>query len=175
MPTPAKEQTVAELSEVFQKAKAAVFADYQGIDATQITAMRAHLRSRSLEFRVLKNTLARKAVKGTPFEALESSFRGPVSMVVSFEDPLAPAKALAEYAKTGVKKSPEVLCGLVEGKKVSPQEVKVLSELPSKEVLIAQMLATFQGPTTNFVGVFSSLLRKLVGTLDAIREKKASG
>ena len=135
----------------------------------------AEQATRSLDFKVIKNKLARKAAKDTPFEILDSYFRGPISLVVSYDDSIAPAKALADYAKTGVKKSPEVICGLVEGKSLTPDEVKVLSELPPKVVLVAQILGVFQGPTTNFVRVFNSLLRKLVGTLDAVREKKASG
>ena len=99
-------------------------------------------------------------------------FKGPVSILVGFEDVIAPAKALADFAKSGATKSPEIICGVVEGKKVSSEEVQALAKLPSREELISQMLSVFQGPTTNFAGVFSSLLRKLVGTLDAIREKK---
>jgi len=136
--------------------------------------LRRHMRAQSVDFRVIKNTLARQAAKDTPFEMLDEQFKGPVSLVVSFEDPVAPAKALAEFAKSGATKSPTVLCGVVEGKMVSSEEVKALADLPSKEVLISTMLSVFNGPTTNFAGVFSSLLRKLVGTLDAVREKKAS-
>ncbi len=175
MPTSAKQEAVKELNEMFQKAKAAVLTDYQGIDAVSIGSLRTHMRGRSVEFLVVKNTLAKLAAKNTPFEALDASFKGPVSVVVSFEDAVAPAKALAEYGKLEAAKSPKVLCGLVEGKMISAAEVKALSELPSREALIAQMLSVFQGPTTNFAGVFSGLLRKLVGTLDAVREKKAAG
>ena len=133
------------------------------------------MKSRSLDFRVAKNTLAKIAAKNTSFEALEAEFKGPVSLLISFDDLVAPAKALADYAKSGAKNNPKVICGLVEGKAISAEEVKVLSNLPSKEGLLAQMLSVFQGPTTQFAGVFSSLLRKLVGTLDAIKEKKAQG
>ncbi len=172
VPTPAKEQVVKELNEVFQRAKSAVLADYQGIDAETITTMRAKMREQSVEFRVIKNTLARQAAKNTPFEVLDADWKGPVSIVVSFDDPVGPAKAIAECAKGQAEKTPKVLCGVVEGKKINPEQVKALADLPSREALIAMMLATMQGPTTNFVGVFHSLLRKLVGTLDAIREKK---
>ena len=175
MPTPAKQKVVKDLNAVFGKAASAVLANYQGITASDLAVLRAHLKSRSLDFRVIKNTLTKKAVKDTPFEALESDLKGPVSILVSYDDPIAPAKALADYAKTKPEKNPEILCGLVDGKKISPEEVKVLSNLPSKEVLISQMLSVFQGPTTQFVGVFSSLLRKLVGTLEAIKEKKEKG
>ena len=174
VPNVEKIKKVEELNGVFLKAKAAVLADYQGIDAPELTQLRRHMRAQSVDFRVIKNTLARQAAKNTPFEMLDEEFKGPVSLVVSYEDPIAPAKALAEFAKSGASKSPKVLCGVVEGKKVTPEEVKVLADLPSKEALIATMLAVFNGPTTNFAGVFNSLLRKLVGTLDAIREKKGS-
>jgi large subunit ribosomal protein L10 len=103
---------------------------------------------------------------------LDEDFKGPVSLVVSFDDAVAPARALADFARSGAPKSPKVICGVVEGKKVTAEEVKAIADLPSKEVLVSQMLAVFNGPTTNFVGVFSSLLRKLVGTLDAVRGKK---
>ena len=167
-----KVEVVEELRSIFSRAKSAVVANYQGIDAQGITALRVHMRSRSVDFRVVKNTLARRAVKDTSLEVLGEDFKGPVSILVGFEDVVAPAKALADFAKSGATKSPAIICGVVEGKKVSPQEVQALADLPSREELISQMLSVFQGPTTNFAGVFSSLLRKLVGPLDAIREKK---
>ena len=175
MANPVKVEAVKELHDVFSKAKSAVVANYQGIDAQGITALRVHMRSRSVDFRVVKNTLARRAVKETSLEVLGEDFKGPVSVLVGFEDVIAPAKALADFAKSGATKSPEIICGVVEGKKVSSEEVRALAKLPSREELISQMLSVFQGPTTNFAGVFSSLLRKLVGTLDAIREKKETG
>jgi large subunit ribosomal protein L10 len=171
---PVKQEAVKELNEVFQKATAAVLANYQGIDATSITEMRASMRGQSVEFRVVKNTLAKLAAKDTPFEALDASFTGPVSVLVSYDDPVAPARALADQRKVDKTKTPKVICGLVGGKMISPEGVNALADLPSRDALLGQMLSVMQGPTTNFVGVFSSLLRKLVGTLDAVREKKAS-
>ena len=170
-----KVEVVEELHGMFSRAKSAVVANCQGIDAEGIRALRVHMRNRSVDFRVVKNTLARRAVKDTSLEVLSEDFKGPISILVGFEDAVAPAKALADFAKSGAAKSPEVICGVVEGKKVSPGEVQALAELPSREELISQMLSVFQGPTTNFAGVFSSLLRKLVGTLDAVREKKETG
>ena len=175
MPTPAKQQTIDELKDVFTRAKSALLAHYHGISAEDMTALRVHMRERGVDFRVIKNTLAQKAAKDTPLELLGGDFKGPVSLLVSFEDAVAPAKALSDYAKSGAAKSPDVVAGMVEGKQVSPAEVKALADLPSKEVLLSQMLSVMNGPTTNFVGVFSSLLRKLVGTLDAIKDKKAQG
>ena len=174
MPNAEKIKKVEELNGVFLKAKSAVLANYQGIEAPEMTELRKHMRGRAIDFRVIKNTLARQAAKNTPFEMLDEELSGPVSLVLSFEDAVAPAKALAEYSKTGAAKTPKVICGVIEGKKVSSEEVKALADLPSKEVLISQMLSAMNGPTTNFVGALGGLLRKLVGTLDAIREKKAS-
>ena len=174
MANPVKVEAVKELHDVFSKAKSAVVANYQGIDAQGITALRVHMRSRSVDFRVVKNTLARRAVKDTVLEVLGEDFKGPIAVVVGFDDAIAPAKALADFAKSGAPKAPDVICGVVEGKKVSPEEVQAIADLPSREELISKMLSVFQGPTTNFAGVFSSLLRKLVGTLEAIREKKES-
>ena len=174
MPNAEKIKKVEELNGIFLKAKSAVLANYQGIEAPELTQLRSHMRSRAIDFRVIKNTLARQAAKNTPFELLGEEFSGPVSLVVSFDDAVAPARALAEFSKLGAAKNPKVICGVVEGKRVSPEQVKAMADLPSKEVLISQLLATMNGPTTNFVGALSGVLRKLVGTLEAIKEKKAS-
>ena len=175
MPTSAKQQTIDELNDVFTRAKSAILAHYHGISAADMTILRTHMRERAVDFRVIKNTLAKKAMKDTPLEVLESEFKGPVSLLVSFDDAVAPAKALADYAKSGVKKSPDVVAGVVEGQQVTLEEIQTLADLPSKEVLLSQLLSVMNGPTTNFVGVFSALLRKLVGTLDAIKDQKAQG
>lgn len=175
MPTPAKEQTIEELNEVFGRAKSAVLAHYHGMSAAGMASLRSHMRERQVDFRVIKNTLALRAAKNTPLEVLEGDFKGPVSVLVSFDDPVAPAKALSDFAKSGVEKSPEAVSGVVEGRLVTAEEIKALANLPSKEVLLSQMLSVMNGPTTNFVGVFSALLRKLVGTLDAIKDQKAQG
>jgi len=173
LPTPAKQQTIEELNDVFTRAKSAILTHYHGITAENMTALRTHMRERAVDFRVIKNTLAKKAVKSTPLEVLEGDFKGPVSLLVSFDDAVAPAKALSDYAKSGAEKSPDVVAGVVEGKQGTPVEIKALADLLSKGFLLSQMLSVMNGPTTNFVGVFSSLLRKLVGTLDAIKDKKA--
>lgn len=175
MPTSAKQQTIDELNDVFTRAKSAILAHYHGISAADMTILRTHMRERAVDFRVIKNTLAKKAMKDTPLEVLESEFKGPVSLLVSFDDAVAPAKALADYARSGVKKSPDVVAGVVEGQQVTLEEIQTLADLPSKEVLLSQLLSVMNGPTTNFVGVFSALLRKLVGTLDAIKDQKAQG
>ena len=89
-----KIKKVEELNGIFLKAKSAVLANYQGIEAAELTRLRSHMRGRAIDFRVVKNTLAKQAAKNTPFELLDGDFTGPVSLVLSFEDAVAPAKAL---------------------------------------------------------------------------------
>jgi large subunit ribosomal protein L10 len=172
--TESKKESIDSLNEKFSRATSAVLARYKGITANEMNSLRSHLRERSLEILVVKNTLAKIAAKDTPFEVLDSDFKGPVSVVVGYGEVVGPAKALADYLKAGPVNEPEVICGLVEGKKIASEGVKALSDLPPKEVLVAQLLSTVQAPTTNFVGVFSGLLRQFVGVLDAIKEKKSS-
>lgn len=172
MPTPVKKEAIDDLNRVFTSAKAAVLANYQGIKAQEMARLRRHLKERRLEYRVIKNTLAQKAAKDTPFEGLQSRFQGPVSLLVSFEDSIAPAKALEDFAKSGAEKSPEVLCGLVDGKPITAEQVQALASLPSKEQLISQLLSVMQGPARNFVGVLSGVTRQFVGVLSAIQNKK---
>lgn len=174
MATDIKKQSIDSLNEKFSKAKSAVLARYQGITANDINQLRSHMRERSIEFLVVKNTLAKIAAKDTSFEMIDDDFKGPVSVLVGYDDPIGPAKALAEYSKTQPAKEPEVICGLIDGKKVSVEQVKAIASLPPKEVLVAQLLSTMQAPTSNFVGVFNSLLRQFVGVLDAIKEKKSN-
>ena len=175
MPTPAKKESIDELNNVFSGAKAALFSNYQGIKGAEMTRLRRHLRDRQLEFRVIKNTFAQKAAQGTSFEVLNEKFQGPMSVLVSYEDVVAPAKALQDFAKAGAEKSPEVLFGIVEGKAISADQVKALANLPSKEQLISQMLSVMQGPTRNFVGVLSGVTRNFVGVLSAVKDKKEGG
>jgi large subunit ribosomal protein L10 len=171
--TESKKQSMGSLNEKFSKATSGVLARYQGITANEMNKLRSHLKERSIEILVVKNTIAKIAAKDTSFEVLDSEFKGPVSVVIGFDDVLGPAKALADYSKTSPVKEPEVICGLVEGKKIPAEGVRVLADLPPKEVLVAQLLSTMQAPTSNFVGVFNSLLRQFVGVLDAIKEKKS--
>lgn len=175
MPTPAKKESIDELNRVFTTAKSALLANYQGIPAIEMTRFRRHLRDRNLEFMVIKNTYAQKAAKGTGFETEHDKFKGPMSILISYDDAVAPAKALKDFKKEGAEKAPEVLFGVVEGKPVTSEQVKALADLPSKEQLISQLLSVMQGPTRSFVGVLSGVTRQFVGVLSAIKDKKESG
>lgn len=165
-----KEQQVKKLHDKFSRARAGVFADYKGLTVQEITELRKMLRESGVEFKVVKNTLAVIAAKGTPFELASKYFVGPTSIAVSYKDPVAPAKIMVSYAKKDEKLN--IKAGVVEGNLIELEGVKRLSELPSKEVLLAKALATMKSPAANLVGVLQGLVRKFVYTLKAIEKTK---
>lgn len=171
MVTEAKKQEVEVLKEAFNGAKCAVFANCTGIEVNDITALRNGLRGSDAKFKVLKNTLARIAAKGTQFEVAEDIFSGPVSVAFGFgEDISAPAKAIVDFAKEN--KKLEILGGLVEGSLLDPDGVKKLASMPPKPVVQAMFLGLMQAPARNFMGVLEGSARKFMYALNAIAEKK---
>lgn len=165
-----KEQMVKELSEKMGAAKAAFLTDYRGIDVEAANALRGELHKANVEYRVVKNTFLKLAIKGTDNECLIEFLTGPTSVTIAKEDPVAPAKALSEFAKAN--KNFEIKCGVLDGKLLSVADIQALAELPSREVLLANVLRTISAPATNFVGVLAAMPRSLVQVLGAIKEQK---
>jgi len=165
-----KQKIVAQVKEDLEKAKTAIVADYRGLNVEQITKLRRALREENVKFVVVKNTLAKRAAHELGIEALDAYLEGPTAIAYGFDDPVAPAKVLVDYTKEFDKL--EVKGGLLEGAPVDLPRIKALASLPSREVLLAQVAGAFAAPMTNFAGAAQALLRKFVGTLDAIREKK---
>ncbi len=165
-----KEQVVAELAEKLAAAKAAYLADYRGINVEQANTLRGELLKTGVEYRVVKNTLLKLAIKGTDNECLSDHLNGPTALTIVNDDPVAPAKVLSEFAKRIDKF--ELKCGVLEGKLLSINEIKALAELPSREVLLAKMLGSMNAPVSNFVGVLAAVNRSLVQVLAAIRDQK---
>ncbi len=153
-----KQAVVAEVSAQVALAQTIVLAEYRGIGVSDITKLRAIARNAGVYFRVLKNTLARRAVQGTPFEALAEKMVGPLVYSIS-ADPVAAAKVVHEFARTNVKLV--IKAGAMSGAVMSADEVKVLAAIPSRNELIAQLMATMNAATSTFVR-----------TLAAIRDKK---
>lgn len=170
MPTEAKLRTVDELREKFSTAKSVVFAEYSGLNTFEIGELRRQLRATSSELCVVKNTLARRAAGGTPLEAAVAYFRGSSSVALNYTDSTDPIKVMVKSGEDLEKLN--LKGGLIAGKILSAEEVKKVSELPPKDVLIAQLLATMNAPVTNFVGVLSGVIRKLLYALKAIEQKK---
>lgn len=169
-----KTTVIADLKDSFSKANAMFFADYKGLTVEQVNDLRRRLRGHNVKVKVLKNNLARIAAKqanlGAASEKLLDSVAGPTMVAFSYGDPAAAAKELQKFAEEneifGLKDS------LLNGQTLAPTQVAELAKLPSREVLIAKMLGSFNAPITNFVGVLAAVPRNFVQVLAAISEKK---
>ena len=164
-----KKEVVAEVSERLKKAQSVVLAEYRGLPVEDITVLRSQARASGVYLRVLKNTLARRAVKGTPFEKLADQMVGPLAYGIS-DDPVSAAKVLHTYAKTNDKLV--IMGGAMPGQVMTAKEVGALATLPSREQLLATLMGTMQAPITKFVQTLNEVPSKLVRTLAAVRDQK---
>ncbi len=152
-----KQEVVTQVAALAGKAQTLVLAEYRGIDVEPMTRLRAQARSQGVHLQVLKNTLARRAVKGTSFEVLAEDMSGP--LVYSFsEDAIAAAKVLNDFAKTNDKLV--LRAGAYNGKRLDAEGVKQLASIPSREELLAKLLGVMQAPLTGFVAAVAALARK---------------
>lgn len=173
MPKARKEQKaeqVEEIAERLKKAKVAVLTDYRGLTVSQLQELRSRLRGGQVEYRVIKNTLARRAAEAAGVPALQSELKGPVAIAFGYDDLGVPAKLINEFVRATRLKL-EVVGGLVEGRVFSPEQVKQLADLPSRESLIAQLLGTLQSPVGQLVGIMQTPVQQLIGVLNAYKEK----
>ena len=164
-----KKEVVAEISARLAKAQAVVLAEYRGLPVEAITVLRARARKNGVYLRVLKNTLARRAVQGTPFEKLSDQMVGPLAYGIS-DDPVAAAKVLHEYSKTNEKLV--IKGGAMPNHVMSAKEVGQLATMPSREELLAKLLGTMQAPIAKFVQTLNEVPGKFVRTLAAVRDQK---
>ena len=167
-----KEQLVAELASKLADAKASFLADYRGLDVEQVNNLRGELRKAGVEYQVVKNTLLKLAARNTGAACLEPHLQGPTAIAIAGDDPVAPAKVLAGFAKAHDKF--ELKAGALDGKLLSIEDIKALAELPSREELLAKMLGSMGAPVSNFVGVLAAVPRSLVQVLSAIQDQKAA-
>jgi large subunit ribosomal protein L10 len=170
---PEKVESVTDLHAKFARAISAVLTDFRGLTVQELTDLRQQLREASLELAVVKNTLARLAVKETPFERLSPYLKGPTSITFSYRDAVAPAKVLSAYVRRQPKLA--VRAGIFEGEVVPAEKIAQIAELPPRDVLLAQALAAMQGPLAGLVWTLQGVVSMLIGTLQAIHDKKAQG
>jgi large subunit ribosomal protein L10 len=169
---PEKVAMIAELKATMQSAKGVVLTDFRGIKVAQDTKLRRKMREAGVEYTVIKNNMASIAAKEAGIEGLDGFLKGPLSMVSSAKDPVAPAKLISEFIKEN--RIMEIKGGLVEGKVIDAEAVKALASLPPREVLIARLLGSMQSPITGFVNVLQGNIRNLVYALEAVRQQKES-
>ncbi len=165
-----KAAIVAELNESFSRAKFSVVADYCGLTVSDLEKIRRDLRETSSEIRIAKNTLLRLAVTDTSCESLTEDFTGTTAIVMSYDDPVAPAKVLAKCAENYDKF--QLRSAVLEGEKITIDDLVALSKLPTKEVLLGQLLSVMNGVPTAFVRVLSAVPQKLLYGLQAVKDQK---
>ena len=168
-----KSLVIAEIKAKLESSSAVVLADYRGLTVAQVTELRSQMRKAGVDYRVLKNTLIRRAANEVGIEGLDPYLEGPTAVAFS-ADPVAPAKVLAEFAKTSKVKTFAVKAGVVEGKVVGPEGVKALADLPSREVLLAQVLRGMQAPLVGMANVLQGPIRKMGYALEEVRKLKAA-
>lgn len=175
-PTPKKIAAVKELAELFTRARGLYLADFTGLNVEQANKLRSNFRNQNATYRVYKNTLIRHACQEAGYNDLIPHLEGPTAIAVSFDDPVIPVKIISDFVKDLDKEVLIIKAGVLEKTYVDAQQVKIIKNIPPREVLLAQIIASIQAPLANFVGVLNEVLRSFVAVLQAmIDKKKAAG
>ncbi len=167
-----KEALVSSYQEGLAKAPHVFLMDYTGISVPEVTDLRNRLRQTGGSYAVIKNRLARLAIKGAALEELADAFEGPVAAAYSQDDAVALAKALTEFAKEVP--ALQLKVGLVEGRRVDAEQISEIASLPSREALMAKLLYLLQSPVERFVRSLADIQRQFVSVVDQIRAAKES-
>lgn len=165
-----KQEIVAEVNEEAVKALSAVLADYRGMTVTQMTNMRKRARESGVYLRVIRNTLARRAVEGTEFECLKEALTGPTLLAFSKDDPGAAARLLKDCAKEYEKLQVKALS--IGGKLLAASDLDRLAKMPTRDQALSMLMATLQAPIAKLARTMNEVPGKLVRTIAAIRDQK---
>lgn len=165
-----KASIVSDLSEKFAKATIAVATDYRGLTVPALEAVRRELKKNNAEVQVAKNTLLRRAVAGTSFEAMQGHFSGTTAITLSYDDPVAPAKILSDFVKDYPKFAFKT--AVLDGRVITEADLMALAKLPSRDVLLSKLLSVMQAVPTNFVQVLAGVPRKMLYLLQAVKDQK---
>lgn len=168
-----KKEIVKDLREKFSRSKVVIVTDYKGLDVTTINDLRRRLGELEVEFKVVKNTLLIRAAEDTDVSLINDSFKGPSAVALSYDDPVAPAKVLTNFA--GEHEKLEIKTGVMKGRVLDLNAIKALSALPSREVLLGQFLSVVNGITTGFVRTLSAIPTQFLNVLQAVKEQKEAG
>jgi len=165
-----KKKIVEDLHERFSKSRVVIVTDYKGLDVAAINLLRRKLREAGIEYKVVKNSLLIRAAEDTDVALIDSCFKGPSAVAMSYEDPVAPAKVLTGFAKEH--KQLEIKAGVMEGQALDLDKIKVLSNLPSREDLLSSLLSAMNGVPTGFVRVLNAVPQNLLNVLQALKDQK---
>jgi len=166
-----KAAIIASIKAKADEASFAVLTDFKGMSVEELTKLRVNLRNAGGEYHVVKNTLARIALTDGKHDAIKDKFHDNCGVALGFDDPVAVAKALSDFAKQS--KLFSLRCGSLDGKEMTAEQVDALAKLPGREQLLGQLLGTMNAVPTNFVSLFANVLRGLLYALKAIEEQKS--
>ncbi len=167
-----KNDKIALIKEKIDKAQVAIVTEYKGYSVEEITKLRRALQKEGGDYMVTKNTLAKIAIKGTPYEVLAETFKGPIAIAFGFNDQVAPAKALSNFIKDT--KKGEIIAAAMDGKLMSAAEAKALANLPSKEEIYAKMLGCINSPASGIANSVNAVMSSLVRAVAAVRDQKSA-
>ena len=166
-----KQAVVDELAEKLGEAKAFYLTDFTGLSVKKMTTLRARMRAEGVEYLVVKNTLALRALEGLEMPDVGEFFKGPTGLVIGREDAVVAAKVLSDFAKENDDR-PAVKVGVVERQQVGPDVIGRLAKLPPREELLAELAGAMQAPLSEFVFLMQGRLNELVGLLEALRAQR---
>jgi large subunit ribosomal protein L10 len=167
-----KQAVVTELTEKLRGANAVYLTDFAGLNVKSLTDLRRRLRNAGVEYMVVKNTLAERALADSDLPGeVAAFFKGPTAVVIGRADPVASAKVLADFAKEHDNK-PSMKAGIVEGRAVSAAQISALAKLPPREQLLAELAGAFEAPMSQFAAVLQAKLYEMAGLIEALRESR---
>lgn len=167
-----KQKTVEEIKEKISRAKSVVIAEYKGLTVAEDTQLRREFRKNDVEYKVLKNTLIKRALNELDYTEFDECLVGTTSVAFGYGDEVSAAKIINESSKQ-FKNKIRAKSGLVDGAYLDEAGVRALADIPSREVLLARMLGSMNAPVTNFAGVLAAMLRSLVYAVKAVHDKQA--